>query len=126
MIASGYAMYGASTMLVFATEDGVDGFTLDTGIGEFILTLPRMAVPNRGKIYSINEGNSDSWAEDTKRYIAHCKGTKDGHKAYSLRYIGASLLFFPFRVQPPPNPQADTKLIPPYIHVAYLSLHVRL
>ena len=91
MIAAGYALYGASTMLVLATPGEVNGFILDTAIGEFILTHPKMLIPRRGKTYSINEGNLSLWDNATVRYVAHCKCTKDGHKPYSLRYIGNSV-----------------------------------
>mmetsp|Transcript_49754 Transcript_49754/g.99373 ORF Transcript_49754/g.99373 Transcript_49754/m.99373 type:complete len:345 (+) Transcript_49754:50-1084(+) len=86
LIASGYTMYGASTILVFATKGGgVNGFTLDTGIGEFVLTHKAMTIPTQGKIYSINEGNHSKWDAITTQYVQQCKG---GPKPYSLRYIG--------------------------------------
>ena len=81
--------YGASTMLVLAAEQEVNGFTLDTSIGEFILTHPHITIPQRGKIYSINEGNSEVWDEATTKYIAYCKSNIDGHNPYTLRYIGS-------------------------------------
>lgn len=56
IVAAGYALYGSATMLVLSLGDGVNGFMLDPAIGEFILTDPNMRIPNRGKIYSINEG----------------------------------------------------------------------
>ena len=80
--------YGASTMLVLATDGEVNGFTLDMSIGEFILTHPRMTVPQRGKMYSINEGNCEIWDDATSKYVTYCKSSSEGHKPYTLRYIG--------------------------------------
>lgn len=89
LVAAGYAMYGASTILVLATKaTGVNGFTLDTGIGEFIMTHPNMTIPQRGRVYSCNEGNAEYWDEPTRQYVAKCKEASDGRKPYSLRYIG--------------------------------------
>ena len=89
LVAAGYAMYGASTILVLATKaTGVNGFTLDTGIGEFIMTHPNMTIPQRGRVYSCNEGNAEYWDEPTRQYVAKCKEASDGRKTYSLRYIG--------------------------------------
>ncbi len=58
MVAAGYTMYGSSCNLVLTTGQGVNGFTLDEALGEFILTHPDIKIPSRGKIYSANEGNS--------------------------------------------------------------------
>lgn len=60
LVAAGYALYGSATMMVLSFGDGVNGFMYDPSIGEFILTDPNMTIPERGKIYSINEGNNDS------------------------------------------------------------------
>eukprot|EP00288_Rhodomonas_lens_P015482 CAMPEP_0177707118 /NCGR_PEP_ID=MMETSP0484_2-20121128/9581_1 /TAXON_ID=354590 /ORGANISM="Rhodomonas lens, Strain RHODO" /LENGTH=341 /DNA_ID=CAMNT_0019218611 /DNA_START=91 /DNA_END=1116 /DNA_ORIENTATION=+ len=90
LIASGYTMYGASTVLVMAIKgDGVNGFTLDTGSGEFVLTHKNMRIPPKGKIYSINEGNHATWDAITTEYVTQCKSKgPDGAKPFSLRYIG--------------------------------------
>lgn len=85
LVSSGYAMYGSATNLVLSTGHGVDGFTLDASIGEFLLTHPNMRIGNK-KIYSVNEGNSNSWNPWFSEYIADCKG---GKKPHSLRYIGS-------------------------------------
>ena len=58
LVCAGYCMYSSSTVLVLTLGDGVNGFTLDPQIGEFVLTHPGMRIPPRGKIYSFNEGNS--------------------------------------------------------------------
>eukprot|EP00161_Ancyromonas_sigmoides_P023680 TRINITY_DN7462_c2_g2_i2.p1 TRINITY_DN7462_c2_g2~~TRINITY_DN7462_c2_g2_i2.p1 ORF type:complete len:351 (-),score=157.61 TRINITY_DN7462_c2_g2_i2:125-1177(-) len=90
MVAAGYAMYGSSTMLVLTTGNGVNGFTLDPEIGEFILTHEKLRIPERGSIYSINEGNTRFWDATVRAYVAEKKDpAAEGAKPYSLRYIGS-------------------------------------
>eukprot|EP00761_Pharyngomonas_kirbyi_P011678 gb/GECH01011704.1/.p1 GENE.gb/GECH01011704.1/~~gb/GECH01011704.1/.p1 ORF type:complete len:331 (+),score=82.99 gb/GECH01011704.1/:1-993(+) len=89
LVAAGYSMYGSSTMMVISTGNGVNGFTLDPSIGEFILTHPNIRIPKQGKIYSCNEGNATSWDEPTQKYIQVKKNPPDGGKPYSLRYVGS-------------------------------------
>ena len=85
MVAAGYCMYGSMTYLMLTTGQGVAGFTLDTYLGEFVLTHPNVQVPPRGKIYSINEGNSANWDRATTRYVEERKQSGK----YSLRYVGS-------------------------------------
>lgn len=89
MVAAGYAMYGSATNLVITTGDGVNGFTLDPSLGEFVLTHPDIRIPTRGKIYSVNEGNAKHWDNATSEYINSLKYPEEGKKSYSLRYIGS-------------------------------------
>jgi fructose-1,6-bisphosphatase I len=91
MVASGFTMYGASAQLVITMKGGgVNGFTLDTAFGEFILTHPNMQIPKSRAIYSVNEGNSLYWEEPVKEYINSLKyPTEEGGKPYSARYIGS-------------------------------------
>ncbi|MBD98268.1 MAG: class 1 fructose-bisphosphatase [Verrucomicrobia bacterium] len=88
-VAAGYVIYGSSTMLVYTTGNGVNGFTLDPSIGEFCLSHPDIQVPENGSIYSINEGNLEAFPDAIRSYVAHCKETHDDKKPYSLRYIGS-------------------------------------
>lgn len=88
MVAAGYCMYGASANMVISLGNGVNGYTLDNGIGEFILTHPNIRIPSRGKIYSFNEGNSMFFHEPVKQYLESVKFPKSG-KPYSARYIGS-------------------------------------
>jgi fructose-1,6-bisphosphatase I len=120
MVAAGYTMYGSSTNLVLTTGNGVNGYTLDSALGEFILTHPdvrfasssaltlfrfgstltdrrcaplcvsQIRVPDRGKIYSFNEGNSAYFHPETREYLDSIKFPKgEGAKPYSARYIGS-------------------------------------
>ncbi|MGE5443774.1 MAG: class 1 fructose-bisphosphatase [Ignavibacteriales bacterium] len=89
-IAAGYIIYGSSTMLVYSTGRGVNGFTLDPSIGEFCLSHPNMRIPKAGKTYSINQGNFVSFPEGVKQYVRYCKQEdKATKRPYSLRYIGS-------------------------------------
>ena len=85
-VAAGYVIYGSSTMLVYTTRRGVNGFTLDTGIGEFCLSHPDMKCPEDGIIYSINEGNYVRFPEGVKQYIKYCQVEDDATgRPYSSR-----------------------------------------
>lgn len=90
LLAAGFTMYGASAQLVITIKGGnVNGFTMDVGLGEFILTHPDMKIPRKRAIYSVNEGNSLYWEEKTKKYFESLKYPADeGGKPYSGRYIG--------------------------------------
>ncbi len=84
LVAAGYIIYGSSTMLVYATKRGVNGFTLDPSIGEFTLSHPDIHCPADGNIYSVNQGNSFLFSEHEKKQIENLQ-----QKAYSLRYTGS-------------------------------------
>jgi fructose-1,6-bisphosphatase I len=89
-VAAGYVIYGSSTMLVYATRRGVNGFTLDPSIGEYCLSHPDMKCPETGKIYSVNHGNFFQYADFVKQYITACqKKTKADGGPYSQRYFGS-------------------------------------
>src|SRR6478672_3960796 len=89
-VAAGYIVYGSSTMMVYATKRGVNGFTLDQSIGEFTLSHPDIQCPDTGKIYSVNHGNYFQYDEKVRKYITVCqnKTTADGGP-YTQRYIGS-------------------------------------
>jgi fructose-1,6-bisphosphatase I len=89
-IAGGYVIFGSSTMLVYTTGQGVNGFTLDEGIGDFCLSHPDMCIPQNGKYYSINEGNLSSYPKGYTDYVNFCKQIdSDSNRPYSARYIGS-------------------------------------
>lgn len=89
-VAAGYVVYGSSTMIVFTTGHGVNGFTLDPSIGTYCLSHPNMKIPSKGNIYSINEGNYVHFPEGVKKYIKFCQ-TLDlkSNRPYTSRYIGS-------------------------------------
>ncbi len=89
-VAAGYVVYGSSTMLVYATRRGVNGFTLDPSIGEFCLSHPDIKCPDAGKIYSVNHGNFFQYSDGVKKYITQCQNkTKESGGPYTQRYIGS-------------------------------------
>jgi fructose-1,6-bisphosphatase I len=94
-IAAGYIIYGSSTMLVYTTGKGVNGFTLDPSIGEFCLSHSDMKCPPTGKIYSINEGNYVHFPDGVKQYIKYCQ-VEDlkTSRPFSSRYIGSLVADF--------------------------------
>ena len=87
-VAAGYVVYGTSTMLVYTTGDGVNGFTLNPAIGTFYLSHPDMQFPEDGKIYSVNEGNYIHFPKGIKDYIKYCQMEEDD-RPYTSRYIGS-------------------------------------
>lgn len=88
-VAAGYILYGSSTMLVYTTGFGVNGFTYEASLGEYFLSHPNMTMPENGKIYSINEGMSNSFDQAVQQYLNFCKDS-----AYTARYIGSLVADF--------------------------------
>ncbi len=87
-VAAGYVVYGLSTMLVYTTGHGVNGFTLDPSIGTYYLSHPNMQYPKDGTIYSINEGNYVHFPQGVKDYLKYCQAL-EGNRPYTSRYIGS-------------------------------------
>lgn len=117
-VAAGYILYGPSTMLVFSTGQGVHGFTLDPGVGEFLLSHPDIRIPEQGKIYSVNEGYRTQWDQASKEAVEwfHNNPASNG-KAYSTRYVGSlvadfhrTLLYGGIYLYPPYEGKKDGKL----------------
>lgn len=84
MVAAGYVLYGTSTILVYTTGNGVNGFTLDPSIGEFCLSHRDIKMPKSGQFYSVNQGYYLKFDVEMRRYIDHCSDMN-----YGLRYIGS-------------------------------------
>jgi fructose-1,6-bisphosphatase I len=90
IVAAGYAVYGSATTLVLSTGQGVHGFTLDPGVGEFFLSHPNLQCPARGNTYSINEGNCSRWDERVQKWNAWIKSDDAAQGLpYGLRYVGS-------------------------------------
>ena len=87
-VAAGYIIYGTSTMIVYTTGHGVNGFTLNPALGTYYLSHPNMRFPEDGKIYSVNEGNYVHFPQGIKDYIKYCQEEKD-ERPYTSRYIGS-------------------------------------
>lgn len=88
-VAAGYILYGSSTMLVYSTGHGVNGFTYEPSLGEYFLSHPDMKIPEEGKIYSVNEGSANSFSPSVHKYVQLCKD-----RNYSARYIGSLVADF--------------------------------
>lgn len=90
IVAAGYVIYGSSTIMVYATKRGVNGFTLDQAIGEFCLSHPDIRCPETGNIYSINHGNFFGFSDGVKKYVEFCQTkNKSNGGPYTQRYIGS-------------------------------------
>ncbi|XOD67688.1 MAG: class 1 fructose-bisphosphatase [Flavobacteriales bacterium Tduv] len=92
-VTAGYIIYGSSTILVYTTGHGVNGFTLDPSLGSFYLSHPDIQLPEKGKIYSINEGNYVHFPQGVKDFIKHCK-KKEEDRPYTARYVGSLVADF--------------------------------
>jgi fructose-1,6-bisphosphatase I len=88
-VAAGYILYGSSTMLVYTTGHGVNGFTHEPTLGEYVLSHPNMRIPEEGRTYSVNEGLSLSFSAGMKSYLTYCK-----EQNYTARYIGSLVADF--------------------------------
>lgn len=87
-VAAGYFIYGSSTMMVYTTGQGVHGFTLFPGIGEFLLSHENIRIPERGRIFSVNESNYNYWSDGIRRLVDYFK-SPDTKPTYTARYIGS-------------------------------------
>ncbi|MFQ5450365.1 MAG: class 1 fructose-bisphosphatase [Nitrospinaceae bacterium] len=88
-VAAGYILYGSSTLFIYTSGSGVHGFTLDPSLGEFFLSHPNIRIPEQGSTYSINEGNTEIWDEEQKKFIHYLKESDPAtQRPYKLRYIG--------------------------------------
>jgi len=94
-VAAGYFIYGSSTIMVYTTGNGVHGFTLFPSVGEFLLSHENIRIPEKGKIYSVNESNYHYWDDRTRALIDYFK-TKDKEtgRPYTARYVGSLVADF--------------------------------
>ncbi len=94
-VAAGYIIYGSSTMLVYTTGKGVNGFTFDPSLGVYYLSHPDMQIPENGRIYSVNEGNYIHFPKGVKRYIKYCQEIDtETQRPFTSRYIGSLVADF--------------------------------
>ncbi len=92
-VAAGYFLYGSSTVLVYSTGHGVDAFTLDSSIGEFLLTHPNIQIPPSGKYYSVNHGYYNYWDETVQKAVRLFNRPKNT-PPHSMRYVGSLVADF--------------------------------
>ncbi len=133
LAAAGYILYGSSTMFVYSTGNGVHGFTLDPSVGEFLLSNENMRIPEKGKEYSVNEGNYNKWDKKVQRVFDYFKEIDpETGRPYSLRYIGTMvadfhriLLYGGLFAYPPDKKNKEGKLRLTYecIPLSFLAEH---
>lgn len=124
LAAAGYVVYGSSTMLVLSTGHGVSGFTLDPSVGEFLESHPDIRIPEKGTIYSCNEGNSPFWSTGVCGYLAHVKANDPPTKRpYASRYVGSmvadihrtllygGIFMYPADTKDPTKPHGKLRLL---------------
>jgi fructose-1,6-bisphosphatase I len=134
--AAGYVVYGSSTMLVVSTGNGVHGFTLDPSVGEFLQSHSDIRIPEKGKIYSINEGNYPYWTTGVRKYIDFLKEKdKESGRPYSGRYIGSmvadmhrtllkgGIFMYPADKKDPKKPSGKLRLLYECAPFAFLVEH---
>ncbi|MFN3885117.1 MAG: class 1 fructose-bisphosphatase [Rhodocyclaceae bacterium] len=99
LVCAGIVQYGASTRLIITTGHGVDGFTLDREIGEYVLTHPQMTIPQEASTFAINASNEKYWEPPVRRYVHECMAGKDGPrgKDFGMRWV-ASLVAEAYRI----------------------------
>ena len=93
-VASGYVIYGSSTMLVYTTGQGVHGFTLDPSIGEFLLSHPNIRIPDEERYLSVNDSYEGQWDEPTRQLMRKYRGLEGGRRPLSVRYVGSLVADF--------------------------------
>lgn len=134
LVAAGYVIYGASTMLVYSTGQGVHGFTLDPSVGEFLLSHPNMTFPAKPQYYSTNQGYERYWSEGVRRFTEWLQGKDDGQrKPLSLRYIGSlvadfhrnllsgGIFYYPADSKDPATPNGKLRLVYECAPLAFLA-----
>lgn len=133
-VAAGYVLYGPSTMLVYTTGQGVHAFTLDPSVGEFLLSHSNMVIPEIGRVYSVNEGNTAYWDGPTAKAVASFKGTDNPReKPYSHRYVGSlvadfhrtllngGIFMYPLDYKNPDHPRGKLRLMCEAAPMAFLA-----
>lgn len=132
LVAAGYVLYGASTMMVYSTGQGVHGFTLDPAIGEFLLSHPHIKLPAKPKYYSVNQGYEPYWTAGVQAYTAWLQHDTPEKKGLSLRYIGSlvadfhrnllsgGVFYYPADCKDPKKPGGKLRLVYEAAPLAFL------
>lgn len=137
LAAAGYIIYGSSTMMVYTTGNGVHGFTLDPGVGEFLLSHPNIRIPAEPKYYSVNQGNEKYWSEGVRRFTRWLQGMDEENprKPLSGRYIGSlvadfhrnllegGVFYYPQDYKDPSKPRGKLRLLYEAAPLAFIAEH---
>lgn len=133
LVAAGYLIYGASTMLVYTTGTGVHGFTLDPSVGEFLLSHPNICIPEKARYYSVNQGYERYWSEGVQRFTYYLQGRDGVGKGLSLRYIGSlvadfhrnllagGVFYYPADSKDPSKPHGKLRLLYEAAPLAFIA-----
>ncbi len=133
VVAAGYLLYGTSTMLVYSTGRGVNGFTLDPSVGEFLLSHPSIRIPEPPQYYSLNQGNEKYWSEGVRRYSAWLQGREFDSPSLSGRHVGSlvadfhrnllagGVFAYPSDTRDPAKPHGKLRLMYEAIPLAFLA-----
>lgn len=137
LAAAGYIIYGSSTMMVYTTGNGVHGFTLDPGVGEFLLSHPNIRIPAEPKYYSVNQGNEKYWSEGVQQFTRWLQGMDEENprKPLSGRYIGSlvadfhrnllegGIFYYPQDYKDPSKPKGKLRLLYEAAPLAFIAEH---
>ena len=133
LVAAGYLLYGTSTMLVYSTGRGVNGFTLDPAVGEFLLSHPAIHIPEPPRYYSVNQGNEEYWSKGVCAYTTWLQGREPGSPSLSARYVGSlvadfhrnllagGVFYYPADTRDPKKPHGKLRLLYEAIPLAFLA-----
>ena len=133
VVAAGYLLYGTSTMLVYSTGRGVNGFTLDPAVGEFLLSHPSIHIPKSSHYYSVNQGNERYWSEGVRAYTGWLQGREPDSPNLSARYVGSlaadfhrnllagGVFYYPADTREPGKTHGKLRLLYEAIPLAFLA-----
>jgi len=133
VVAAGYLLYGTSTMLVYSTGRGVNGFTLDPAVGEFLLSHPSIRFPKTSHYYSVNQGNERFWSEGVRTYTGWLQGRENDSPSLSARYVGSlvadfhrnllagGIFYYPADTREPGKTHGKLRLLYEAIPLAFLA-----
>lgn len=133
LVAAGYIIYGSSTMLVYSTGQGVNGFTLDPEVGEFLLSHPNIRIPTRPKYFSVNLGYRIYWSKGVQKFTDYLQGIDGGRDGLSLRYVGSlvadfhrnllsgGIFYYPADTKDPKKPHGKLRLLYESAPLAFLA-----
>jgi len=133
LVAAGYLLYGTSTMLVYSAGLGVNGFTLDPAVGEFLLSHPAIRIPDTPQYYSVNQGNQKYWSKGVREYTAWLQGMQPDSPSLSARYVGSlvadfhrtllagGVFYYPADSHDPKKPYGKLRLLYEAIPLAFLA-----
>ncbi len=133
LVAAGYLLYGTSTMLVYSTGSGVYGFTLDPSVGEFLLSHPRIRIPEEPQYFSTNEGYQQYWSEGVRKFTNYLQGADGGPQKMSARYVGSlvadfhrnllagGIYYYPADRKDPSKPHGKLRLLYEAIPLSFIA-----